>query len=162
LVDVPSEILDWTRPLTSAFDVIPEIVPTTFGVAMVIGTVCNVLVAVTAEEKEMSPLHFPSRSKEYPTGRDKFTVPVSFIWTHNPNLSDVPIVEDFTLIDPLEQASGLETSTLKFAAANEKFFVIAVLVTVKESVPDRYPEPVDPNWAQILTSEPLASPKLIL
>ena len=84
---------------------------------MVIGTVCKVLVAVTAEEKEISPLHFPSRSKEYPTGRDKFTVPVSFSWAHNPNLSDVPIVEDFTLIDPLEQAK-LEKIAKSIAATN--------------------------------------------
>jgi hypothetical protein len=111
LVDIPSKILDWTRPSISALDVIPEIVPTTFGVAMVIGTVCNALVAVTAEEKEMSPLHFPTRSKEYPTGRDRLTVPVSFIWAHSPNLSEVPAVEDFTLIEPLEHASGFETLT---------------------------------------------------
>ena len=144
-----------------AFEVIPEIVPVTFGVVIVIGTTCNVLVAVFAEVKVISPLQFPFRSKEYPTGRDRLTVPVSLSAAHSPNLSEVPAVDDFALTHELEQANGLETSILKFEEVSEKFFVMEVLVTVNESVPERYPKPVAPNCAQILTSRPFASPKLI-
>ena len=39
------------------------------------------------------------------------------------------------------------------------FLVIEVDVTVKESVPAIYPPPLLPNWVQILTVEPVTSPR---
>lgn len=134
----------------------------TFGVAIVMGTSCSELVAVFAELKVIFPLQFPIKSKEYPTGSERLTVPVSFNDAQTPNLSEVPEVDDLAFTVAFEQANGLETSTLKLGAASEKFLVMEVLVTVNESVPDRYPNPVDPNCAQILTSEPLASPKFMV
>jgi hypothetical protein len=127
------------------FEVIPEINPVIFGVVIVIGTTCRELVAVFEDVNEISPLQFPFRLKEYPVGSDKFTVPVSLIEAQTPNLSEVPEVVEAALIHPFEQASGLETFIRKLDGDNEKSFNMEVLVTVKESVPERYPKPLDPN-----------------
>ncbi len=118
-------------------DVIPEIVPVRFGVAIVIGIVCKLLVAVLDDVNVISPLHLPWRLKEKPTGRDRLAVPDSLIVAQTPNLSEVPVVVDFALIDPFVHAWAFDMFRVKLIAPNEKFLVIDVLFTVNESVPER-------------------------
>ena len=118
--------------------------------------------AVLDDVNVISPLHLPWRLKEKPTGRERLAVPDSLIVAQTPNLSEVPVVVDLALIDPFVHARAFDMFRVKLIAPNEKFLVIEVLFTVKESTPERYAFPVDPNCAQIRTSEPVASPRLIV
>ena len=91
-------------------EVKPEIVPTTLGVEIVTGIVCNELVDKFVTSNVISPLHLPANVKLIPTGTEKVATPESLIGAVTAKLSEYPASVVVAVIQPLEQAKGFDAT----------------------------------------------------